>query len=267
LSRSGDAVTGVWYDPSMRRAARLPCLAALLLPALAGCGGDPVRGARPTVPEERIERPETGPIPTQPKAGPPPPELPPPVRATSQDEAAGAATSEAAGGIAEQAQAHRTLGAAADAETARRAEVDRSDARRFLDSWERERTGARAEALQAERTRWAPRREAGVEEWLGRARAAGADQPARVAAEAARQARAARSNSDRAAVRAARARAEADAVRRFARVTVQEWVPIPGTTVDLERSEALALQLELEALRAEIAAEWADEASRRANDE
>lgn len=258
-------MTRLWYDQGMRGAHGWGLL-ALCGWLGTGCGGEPVRGAIPTVPEDRIERPETGPIPTQPKEPPPPPELPPPSRATLDDEQAGRSVGAADSSTAEQVQSLRTLSASADAQTRERARVDQVAAQEYLERWERERRRAREEALEAERARWAPHRAEGVEEWLTRARdAAGAPQhPRVVAAEAVRQAQAARDNADRANLRAVRARDEADSLRRFARVTVREWVPIPGTGADLERTEARALELELEALRARIAAEWAEEAARRA---
>lgn len=271
MNRAGSA--RLWYDEGSEAPVRsvrglllaIACAGPWVGPA--GCGGEPVRGAIPTVPEERIEeRPEAGPIATQPKEAPPAPELPPPTLATREDEDAGKEVAAAGAFTREQAEGLRSLSAAADAETRQRAAADQAQAKAYLDRWDQEQSRARTEALAAERERWEPHRAEGIEEWLTRARNAAqpTQHPRVVAAEAARLAQAARENADRADVRALRARREADDLRRFARVTVKEWVPIPGTGADLERTEALARQLELEALRARIASDWAAEAAQRA---
>lgn len=256
-------MTGICYTWGVPR--RADCLLPLLL--LAACSDPPRRGAIATVPAERVERPESGAVVTQPKPPPPPPVLPPPTRASLEDEVAREATSGAQASQAEQLRTMTDLHKEADQATAKRSREDVREAERFVDSWEVERARARGEALTAERERWTPRRAEGVEEWLGRARAAAGGtraHPTAVAAEARRQAGAARENATRAEVLAAKARREADDALRFARVTVREWVLVPGTASDLERTEARAVQLELEALRVGIAADWAEEAAERA---
>lgn len=254
----------------MSPAARL--LAILTLAALAGCADPPVRGAVRTVPEDPPPGPDEEPDPpgvirTRPRKGPPPPpDKAPPERATLGVEGLGEAVRVEQGDDEAGLAKVDDLSAEADAATRKRAEHDKKEDRARLSRWEDERTGGRTAALKAERDRWAPRTSEGLAEWRSRAESAaggpGASQ-ALIAAEAERQARQAREMATRAQERASRAREEAEMNRRFARATVEEGLWVSASQVDLQRSEESALQLELEALRVEIAAEWAEEVARR----
>lgn len=250
-------------------------LLVLALAGLAGCSDPPVRGAVRTIPEEQPS-PDAPPDPpgvlrTRPRqAPPPPPEKEPPQRASLGIEEVGEAVRAEQGDGAEQLAKVDDLEAEADAATRARAAHDRKEGKERLARWDRERTDGREEALEAERKRWAARTSEGLEEWRSRAEAAAGGvgaPPILIAAEAERQARQAREMASRAGERASRARQEAEMSRRFARATVEEDLWVSASQVDLERTEQTALQLELEALRVEIAAEWAEEVARRTREE